>query len=43
MIETLQHQLIRLPGRLIRHAGVLVLRLTPGHYLLAHVLARLAP
>ena len=41
MIATLQHQLIRIPARLIRHAGALTLRLPPGHHLLEPVLARL--
>ncbi|MGQ0779130.1 MAG: NUDIX domain-containing protein [Pseudonocardiales bacterium] len=34
MIATLRHRLIRIPGRLIRHAGQLTLRLPPGHQLL---------
>jgi hypothetical protein len=41
MIATLQHRLIRIPARLIHHAGQLILRLPPGHHLLAEVLARL--
>jgi Transposase DDE domain group 1 len=41
MIATLRHRLIRIPGRLIHHAGRLVLRLPPGQQLLAEVLARL--
>jgi hypothetical protein len=41
MIATLRHRLIRVPARLIRHAGQLILRLSPGHGLLAEVLARL--
>jgi DDE family transposase len=41
MIATLRHRLIRVPARLIRHAGQLLLRLPPGHGLLAEVLARL--
>jgi hypothetical protein len=41
MIATLRHRLICIPGRLIRHAGGLILRLPPGHHLLAEVLARL--
>ena len=41
MIETLQHRVIRVPGRLIHHAGALVLRLPHGDHLLAEVLARL--
>ena len=41
MIATLRRRLIAVPGRLTRHAGMLVLRLPPGHGLLAEVLARL--
>jgi hypothetical protein len=41
MIATLRHRLIRVPGRLVRHAGYLTLRLPPGRDLLAEVLARL--
>ncbi len=41
MIATLRHKLIRVPARLIRHAGALDLRLPPGHHLLEKVLARL--
>ncbi len=41
MIETLRRRLISVPGRLVRHAGQLILRLPPGHGLLAEVLARL--
>ena len=41
MIATLRHRLIAVPGRLIRHAGQLTLRLPPGCHLLAEVLARL--
>jgi hypothetical protein len=41
MIATLRHRLIRVPARLIRHAGTLTLRLPPGHHLLTTVLARL--
>jgi hypothetical protein len=33
--------LIAIPGRLVRHAGQLILRLLPGRGLLAEVLARL--
>ena len=36
-----QWRLIAVPGRLIRHARHLVLRLPPGHGLLSEVLARL--
>ena len=41
MIATLRHRLIRVPARLVRHAGGLTLRLPPGHDLLAEVLARI--
>src|ERR1039458_2219713 len=41
MIETLRWRLIAVPGRLVRHAGQLTLRLPPGDHLLAEVLARL--
>lgn len=41
MITTLRHRLIRVPARLVRHAGALNLRLPPGHHLLEEVLARL--
>jgi hypothetical protein len=41
MIATLRRRLIRIPGRLVRHAGTLTLRLPPGHHLLAEVLARI--
>ncbi|MBV9013991.1 MAG: hypothetical protein JO272_18445 [Pseudonocardiales bacterium] len=41
MIATLRHRLLCIPGRLIHHAGQLILRLPPGHQLLAAVLARL--
>ncbi len=41
MIATLRRRLIAIPGRLVRHAGTLTLRLPPGHGLLAEVLARL--
>jgi len=41
MIATLRWRLIAVPGRLIRHARHLVLRIPPGHYLPAEVLARL--
>ncbi len=40
-IETLRRRLIAVPGRLVRHAGQLILRLPPGDHLLAEVLARL--
>jgi hypothetical protein len=41
MIATLRHRLIRIPGRLVRHADTLTLRLPPGHQLLDEVLARI--
>lgn len=41
MIATLQHLLIRVAGRVIRHANQLILRLPPGHQILAEVLTRL--
>ncbi|MCA1694010.1 MAG: hypothetical protein LC749_04360 [Actinobacteria bacterium] len=41
MIATLRHRLIRVPARLVRHAGALHLRLPPGHHLLERILARL--
>jgi hypothetical protein len=41
MIATLRHRLIRVPARLVRHAGTLALRLPPGHHLLAEILTRL--
>jgi hypothetical protein len=41
MIATLRHRLIRIPARLVRHAGALDLRLPPGHHLLTKILTRL--
>ncbi len=41
MIATLRRRLIAVPGRLIRHARHLVLRLPPGYGLLPEVLTRL--
>jgi hypothetical protein len=41
MTETLRWRLIAAPGRVTRHAGQLILRLPPGHGLLAEILARL--
>jgi hypothetical protein len=41
MIATLRHRLVRVPARLVRHAGALTLRLPPGHHLLEAVLARI--
>jgi hypothetical protein len=41
MIATLRHRLIHVPGRLVHHAGRLILRLPPGRELLAEILVRL--
>ena len=41
MIATLRRRLIRVPARLIRHAGTLTLRLPPGYELLDEVLTRI--
>ena len=41
MIATLRHKLIRVPARLVCHAGALILRLPPGYHLLELVLARI--
>jgi hypothetical protein len=41
MIATLRHRLIRVPARLVRHAGELTLRPPPGHQLLDEVLTRI--
>jgi len=41
MIATLRHRLINIPARLVSHAGQQILRLPPGHVLLAEILARL--
>src|SRR5487761_58552 len=41
MIATLRWRLIAVPGRLIRHARHLIVRLPPGHGLLPEILARL--
>jgi hypothetical protein len=41
MIATLRHRLIRVPARLVHHAGQAILRLPPGHHLLAEILTRL--
>ena len=41
MITILRHKLIRVPARLVHHAGARDLRLPPGHHLLATILARL--
>ena len=40
-IATLRHRLLAVPGRLIRHARGLTLRLPPGHKTLPAALARL--
>jgi hypothetical protein len=41
MIATLRHRLIRVPARLIQHAGQLTLRLPPDHQLLPEILTRI--
>jgi hypothetical protein len=41
MIATLRHRLLRVPARLVHHAGTLILRLPPGYELLDEVLARI--
>jgi Transposase DDE domain group 1 len=41
MIATLRHRLIRVPARLIHHAGTPTLRQPPGHHLLEEVLTRI--
>jgi hypothetical protein len=41
MITTLRHRIITIPARLVSHAGQPILRLPPGHDLLAEILARL--
>jgi Transposase DDE domain group 1 len=41
MIATLRHKLIRVPARLVHHAGACTLRLPPGYPLLEAVLAHL--
>jgi DDE family transposase len=41
MIATLRHRLIRVPARLVHHAGQFTLRLPPGYQLLAEVLTRI--
>ena len=41
MIATLRHRLLCIPGRLVHHAGQLIVRLPPGHHLLTMVLTRL--
>jgi DDE family transposase len=41
MIATLRHRLIRVPARLVHHAGALILRLPPGYELLDEILARI--
>jgi len=37
----LRHELLRVPARVISHAGQTILRLPPGHELLPHVLSRI--
>jgi hypothetical protein len=39
MIAALRRRLIRVSARLVRHPGVLTLRLPPGYHLLAEVCA----
>src|SRR6185312_12918943 len=41
MIATLRHQLIRVPARLINHAGALTLRPPPRHHLLEQIPTRI--
>jgi hypothetical protein len=41
MIATLRHRLIRVPARLVHHAGALTLRPPPGYHLLEEILDRL--
>ena len=41
MIATLRHRLIRVPARVIRHAGQIIVRPPPGYHLLNEVLARI--
>ena len=41
MIAILRHRLIRVPARLVHHAGTLTLRLPPGYQLLAEILPRI--
>ena len=41
MIATLRHRIIRVPARLVSHAGQVILRPPPGHDLLAELLARI--
>ncbi|HEX5204880.1 MAG TPA: IS1380 family transposase [Actinoplanes sp.] len=40
-LGTLRHRLLNVAARLVRHAGQTILRLPPGHQLLAQVLSRL--
>jgi DNA-directed RNA polymerase specialized sigma24 family protein len=40
-LGTLRHRLLVVPARLVHHAGQVILRLPPGHQLLAQVLAQL--
>jgi hypothetical protein len=41
MLATLRHRLLRIPARLVAHAGGVILRLPPSQDLLAAILARL--
>jgi hypothetical protein len=41
MIATLRHRLIRVPARVIHHAGQIIVRPPPGYHLLNEVLARI--
>lgn len=38
---TARMRLVRVPARVIHHAGQLILRLPPGHHLLTEILTRL--
>ncbi len=40
-IARLRHELLRVPARVISHAGATILRLPPGHELLPHVVSRI--
>ena len=40
MIATLRRRLVAVPGRVVRHARGLTLRLPPGHHLVGEILAR---
>jgi hypothetical protein len=41
MIATQRQRLIRVPARVVHHAGTRILRLPPGYELLAEVLTRI--